>query len=808
MALSRWLRTHRALAAFAAGVLLTLVALAAVGYFVLADQRRAARVLGLALSRALAREVRIDRVTALGTDRVVMRGVRLPRAAGWPAEVTVAEIEATGPLLAVARGDRAPLRLVVTRPRLDLPEGGAVAGLGLLEGLRDALVGTLAAPLVLDVALTGGVARRAGGDLGFDLVLRKARGEGRVELTLRDGRGAPLLVTANAWLDGETGRLALAGRGGLGALEAWLGDGRAPGGPDGALDVRLDAELPRAEPARVRGSLAVGDLFGAEGEARYGDGVLHVALSRVTADLAAVAGLAGFGWRPTGRAELADVALTWRRDGGALPRAGAAVRVAALGLPAAAVGADVAAERVEGRIELEPAASGALVRGALRAARVRVGTLEITPGEARYRVSLDARGGLARAELEELAARVEGAALRGTVAYDGGAGRVEARLGGDEVEAAGLVRWLLPGWLGPVDRLRLTGARLVTSGLDARTLRAGRVALEARAFLYRRPDGDLAADQTALRADLGAGGITLAFDAEALAADLPAFRGVVPRFGSALELSRRGDGSLEPARGGLTARDRAGRELLEVRLGSGSAPGRLQLAARLPDLARLDGWWPRIPRELTGSAALDVELREPGFGSADGRLALQILSAELAGGKVSLRDLVAELPVRRGAEVVGDPPWGKVEVAELIAYGVVARDVTTPARVWNDRLALNDLAYALHSGGGKGWAELELEAAGPFLRGSLSGTRVRIEEFISAYGIRGGTMTGLLNYNLDFQYRGGRLGVNGRFEVPKGGTVNIEILNRLLAYAESDLTGILRETLQNLRAFEYKSAEA
>ena len=51
-----WVRHHRGLAAFAAGVLLTLLALGAVGYLVLSDQRRSARVLAAALSKALARE--------------------------------------------------------------------------------------------------------------------------------------------------------------------------------------------------------------------------------------------------------------------------------------------------------------------------------------------------------------------------------------------------------------------------------------------------------------------------------------------------------------------------------------------------------------------------------------------------------------------------------------------------------------------------------------------------------------------------------------------------------------------------------
>src|SRR5437867_4041271 len=140
-----WTRRHRGLTAFAAGVLLTLVALGAVGYVVLADQRRSARLLAAAISRALAREVRIDRVAELSTQRVVMRGVRLPRAGGWPAEVAAEQVEASGPLLAAARGGEAPLSLVVTRPTVEMAETGAGVGLATLDRVREGLTALLAA---------------------------------------------------------------------------------------------------------------------------------------------------------------------------------------------------------------------------------------------------------------------------------------------------------------------------------------------------------------------------------------------------------------------------------------------------------------------------------------------------------------------------------------------------------------------------------------------------------------------------------------------------------------------------------------
>jgi hypothetical protein len=69
-------------------------------------------------------------------------------------------------------------------------------------------------------------------------------------------------------------------------------------------------------------------------------------------------------------------------------------------------------------------------------------------------------------------------------------------------------------------------------------------------------------------------------------------------------------------------------------------------------------------------------------------------------------------------------------------------------------------------------------------------------------------MTGLMRYDLDMRYRGGRLGADGRFVVPEGGTVTIELLDRLLGYAEADPTGVVKRALGNLRAFDYKAAEA
>ena len=142
-----------------------------------------------------------------------------------------------------------------------------------------------------------------------------------------------------------------------------------------------------------------------------------------------------------------------------------------------------------------------------------------------------------------------------------------------------------------------------------------------------------------------------------------------------------------------------------------------------------------------------------------------------------------------------------------MGYGVVLYDVSARARAVDQRLTLTDLRYGLYSGEGRGTIELELGPAGLTARARITGERVRIDEFMAAYGIRGGTMTGLLRYDLDMRYGGGRLGADGGLGVPEGGTVTIELLDRLLSWAEADPTGLVKRALGNLRAFDYKAAD-
>src|SRR5262245_54206364 len=240
-----WMLRRRVTAAFVAGVLVTVAAVAIVAVFVLADQRRSARILAAALTRALEREVQIERVTDLGPSRVVLRGLRLPAEAGWPADVKAESVEASGPLLEAARGGSAPVKILVTRPKVSAGGGGA-AGTAALEGLRQSLAGFLGSAALLDVAVSDG-ALEAPGDAAervtFQAVLHKGSGQARGEVVvLQAGTPSRFTLGLNARTDGDTIRVELAGEGKLEVLSPWLppaliepartapGEARAPQG--------------------------------------------------------------------------------------------------------------------------------------------------------------------------------------------------------------------------------------------------------------------------------------------------------------------------------------------------------------------------------------------------------------------------------------------------------------------------------------------------------------------------------------------------------------------------------------------------
>ncbi len=142
--------------------------------------------------------------------------------------------------------------------------------------------------------------------------------------------------------------------------------------------------------------------------------------------------------------------------------------------------------------------------------------------------------------------------------------------------------------------------------------------------------------------------------------------------------------------------------------------GPVHLTARIPALERLSTLWPSVPRQVTGSALVELQSPDAGFGTYEGRLTLKVPEAELLGGSVSLRAVSAEVPLRQGGTgpAAGPGPGGPLTVGELIGYGVVLYDVSGRARVADNRLTLDDLRYGLYSGQGQGTVDVALAAGG------------------------------------------------------------------------------------------------
>jgi hypothetical protein len=809
----RWIRRRRVLAAFAGGALLTLGAVAIVGYLVLADQRRSARVLAAALTRALEREVRIERVTDLGPSRVVLRGLQLPAEGGWPADVTAESVEASGPLLPAARGEAAPVRILVTGPTVAVGGGGAT-GAAALEGLRQGLASLVGNAALLDVAIGGGMLEGPGATaerVTFDATLHKGSGEARGEVVFRNRAPSRFTLELHARAEGDTIHVSLAGEGRLEPLSPWLPAALTRAAGTAPVDGRAQLALSPGDRAGGRVSARLGDLAAVEGTLSVQDKQLRFTGLRGTADLGFAAATAGLAGPVKGRVELAEGEVSWAPERAGPPEARVTLHLLDAVLPASAAGVDVLARAVEARLTLEPRPGGASARGELRGERVEVAGLELAPLVIPLRVDLDAGGGVARVELTGLTAEVHGLPLRGTVAYDVARGRADARVESSAARLDTLARRLGVDWIGPSDQLRASSVRVIVTALDPRGWNDGKVETEFRGLLLRQPEGEATVERASLRANVRSGGAAIAMEAERVRGALPRFEGLLPQVLGSADIDRP-DGSARLVRATVTARDAEGREMLQAdiaRQGAGGAAP-VRLTARVPALERLASLWPSVPRQVNGSATVELQAPDSGFGTYEGRLGLQVASAELLDGRLSLRDVSADVPLRRG----GGPaqaaagPGGPLRVGEVVGYGIVLYDLSARARALDQRLTLADLRYGLYSGEGRGTIELELAGDGPAARAQLQGQGLRIEDFVAAYGIRGGTMTGLLRYDLDMRYRGGRLGATGQFDVPEGGTVTIELLDRLLAYTTADPTGVVKRALGNLRAFDYKAAEA
>ena len=567
-----WVGRHRFAAGFAAGALLTLLAVAVVGYLVLADQHRSARVLAAALSQALARDVHIDRVTEMNPSRVVMKGVRLSKDRGWPADIVAESVEASGPLLAAARGAAAPIRVQVTRPTISA--GGEAAGLVALEGLRQGLADFLANPAVVDVGVTGGVLEApapASEAVTFDATLRKGPGSVHGEVLLRDRGQARFGLGLDARPEGDTVRVALSGEGQLAPLAPWLPPAVVRGVGSAPVDLRAQVGLESGDRLAGRVSTRLGDLATLEGAVSLREGVLGLTELRGAADLGFVASAAGRTDPVRGRAELTDGEVSWSPERGGWPSARADLRVVEATLPPAVAGSEVRVQGLETRLTLEPREAHAVLRGELHGDRVGAAGIELAPLSTSWLVDLDAGGAVTRAELSGLTAQVLGVPVRGTVTHHALRARTDARLEMAAARLDPLLRQLGADWLGPSDQLRAGSLRLVATDLDPSGWTEGKVEADIRGLALKQPDGETRVDRARVGATVQGGSAAITLEAVEVQGAAPHLQGVLPRVDGSADVGR-ADVGAGLKRASLVARDAQGRELVLADL-SRLAPG-------------------------------------------------------------------------------------------------------------------------------------------------------------------------------------------------------------------------------------------
>ena len=811
--LGGWVGRHRIAVGFAAGALLTLFAVAVVGYLVLADQHRSARVLAAALSQALARDVHIDRVTEMNPSRVVMKGIRLSKERGWPADIVAESVEASGPLLAAARGAAAPIQIQVTRPTIST--GGDAAGLAALEGLRQGIADFLASPAVVDVGVTGGVLEAptaASEAVTFDAILRKGPGTVRGEVMLRDRAQARFGLGLDARPEGDTVRLALSGEGQIAPLAPWLPLALVRAVGPAPVDLRAQLGL-SSQGIAWRGGSAAGWEISRPSRARCRSARACCASpsSGGSVDLGFVAAVAGQTDPVRGRAELTDGEISWSPERGGWPSARADLRVVEATLPPAVAGSDVRVQGLETRLTLEPREARAVLRGELHGDRVGAAGVELAPVSTSWLVDLGADGAVTRAELSGLTAQVLGVPVRATVTHHALRARTDARLETTAARLDPLMRQLGMDWLGPSDQLRAGSLRLVVTDLDPHGWTEGKVDADIRGLGLKQPDGETRVDRARVGATVQGGSAAITLEAVEVQGAALYLQGVLPRVEGSADVVRAAVGA-GLKRASLVARDAQGREmaLADVSRLAPGITGPMRLTVRSPALERLASLWPTVQRHVTGSAAIELLSPDGGFETYEGRFDLKIPSAELLDGK---REPARRLGGR--ADPSGRTRAGRRPLAGRADHGGRAHRVRGRAlrRLGRRRgssttgSASTASATRLYSGQGQGTLNLKLGDDGPSAEAHLTGEGVRIEEFIAAYGIRGGTMTGLLRYDLNMRYREGRLAADGRAVVPEGGTVTIELLDKFLSYASADPTGVVRRALGNLREFDFRAAE-
>lgn len=242
----------------------------------------------------------------------------------------------------------------------------------------------------------------------------------------------------------------------------------------------------------------------------------------------------------------------------------------------------------------------------------------------------------------------------------------------------------------------------------------------------------------------------------------------------------------------------------------GPGPWPLDVETQVPDAAAVAPLFPQVVA-LVGSGRLAGQAS-----GADGALRFQgVLDADVASAEVRLGASAVVTALRAAGVPVhwnagGADEAGSLSVARLETRGLVVDDVTSSATLIDGLLRLPDLQYRHYGGRGHGWVELALAGHDTPVRARLEGSGLDLAAVVRGTGSTVAQVTGRVGYTGSLQQRQGR-GVDAVVQLrsEQGGEIGIEAIEELLTSGavEVESTGLLRQTLENLRVFEYDSLD-
>jgi hypothetical protein len=190
------------------------------------------------------------------------------------------------------------------------------------------------------------------------------------------------------------------------------------------------------------------------------------------------------------------------------------------------------------------------------------------------------------------------------------------------------------------------------------------------------------------------------------------------------------------------------------------------------------------------------------------------------GSPIVVTNATAEVPVswRSSASTARTPEAenrlpsaaaGTIFIEQVAAYGFTLERLLSSVQFREGRLLLPDIKYVHYGGRGTGWLEAAIDGRAVPVRARLEGEYIDLARLTREYGLTVAEISGNVHYLLVLQYSPaqGIVVVGQIASDDDGGQVSIQAIEKLLASAqlEAESTGVLRQTLENLRVFRYAS---